>query len=354
MQRCTRCIMPSTVPGISFNDDGVCCFCSDYHHEPCLKEKELQEIIESAKNKDNKYDCIVPLSGGRDSTFILYLAKAVYKLKVLAVSFDNEFRTDQALMNMKNACKALNVDFISVRSKRDFARKIVLYGIRNVLPQGPYAISHTMCHACAYGNKSVVYIAAEKYKVPLILWGESKNESTMDMQLKANPGQRMSKLRMLFDVNIFLRELYRLLLRYEFHVPGNPIISRSPPILKNKNIKEVHLYDYIEWDRKKIKETIMKELGWKKPSDTVSTWRIDCFLHHLVNHCFFNMYGCSKDSFGYCRMINSGQMNREEALYQEEFAAKDILNKIQGISEKSIGLSKKEAAIIESLKNKIL
>ncbi len=113
MKRCSKCICPETYPGIQFYD-GICNFCLNYERQKPLGEKELRKILASSKGK--KYDCIVPLSGGRDSTFVLYMAKN-YGLNVLAVNYDNEFYSKQVQINMKNACKILGVDFISFRSK---------------------------------------------------------------------------------------------------------------------------------------------------------------------------------------------------------------------------------------------
>ena len=99
--------MPVTVPGITFDEKGICSYCLSYQQEYSLGREALEDIIASSRNINNQYDCIVPLSGGRDSTFVLYAAKALYDLKVLAVSYDNEFRIEQALVNMQNACKIL-------------------------------------------------------------------------------------------------------------------------------------------------------------------------------------------------------------------------------------------------------
>lgn len=353
MKRCKRCVMPETVPDITFNQDGICNFCLNYKKEKYLGKEDLERIIASIKKEHNKYDCIVPLSGGRDSTFVLYMAKAIYNLKVLAVNYDNEFRTAQALINMKNACKLLNVDFVSVRSKRNVAQKIALYNIRSALSLGLDAISSVCCQACSYGYRSVVYRAAEKYKVPLILWGESQAEATLDMTRKATGGLRRLKFLRLISINFYKAEYYKLLQRLEFYVPGNSILSRSSPILKNSDIKEIRLFDYIPWDRKKIKVTIKRELGWEKLPGHVSSWRIDCMLHRLINYCFFNLLGCSKDCFGYCNMINSGQMTREEALKQEEEMAASFTEDIRELLEDKIGLSKKEVAKIGSYQKKI-
>src|SRR5690554_4552960 len=117
-QRCTRCIADSTVPGISFNDDGTCSLC-DFHDELCelypeneealsKLKKKISEIKREGKNK--KYDCIVGLSGGRDSTYLLYLAVRKWKLRPLAVHFNDGFDNPIAIENMNNAVRILEID----------------------------------------------------------------------------------------------------------------------------------------------------------------------------------------------------------------------------------------------------
>jgi tRNA(Ile)-lysidine synthase TilS/MesJ len=255
--------MPETVPGITFDEEGICSLCLNYQKEKYLGEEELERAIVSTRKEDNRYDCIVPLSGGRDSTYILYMAKAIYGLKVLALSYDNEFRTDQALVNMKNACKRLDVDFVSVRSKRDIAQRIVKNAIRSSVSFGESGF----CRACCYGCRSVVYRAAEQYKVPLILWGESKPEATQDAELEAfeKLGPHRSKFLKLLNISFYKVEYLSLLQRLEFHVSGNSILSRGDPSLKDEDIREIRVFDYVPWDRGRIKETITGELGWQKP-----------------------------------------------------------------------------------------
>jgi hypothetical protein len=306
----------------------------------------LENAIKLTKGKNNTYDCIVPVSGGRDSTYVLFAAKRELHLKVLAVSHDNEFRNEQALINIRNACKILDVDFISVRSRRNIAHKMVRSGIRC----SPSLRLFGLCRACSYGYRSVVYRMAEKYCVPLILWGESQAEATQAMEKRAFDHLDLKGGRgpTLWNPNFFMNLYYSLMQRYEFPVHGNRILDWGVPFLKNKNIKELRLFDCIPWDRKKIKETITKELGWEKPKNHVSTWRTDCELHALVNYSYFKLFGCSKDCFGYCKMINGGQMKREEALEQEEKTIALILREIPGMLKNKIGLSTREIARIES------
>ena len=245
------------------------------------------------------------MSGGRDSIYLLYLAKKIYDLKVLAVNYDNEFATEQAIVNLNRACVILNVDFIIVRSKRDIAQIIAKYNILACSEFGQFR----ECAGCTYGYRSAVYRAAIKHKVPMIFWGESKEEATMGMELKAFELIRQHKLKYLklLNINFYIAEFYRLLQRLEFHLSLNNIFNRSfEPTFNNKDIKEIRVFDYTPWDRKKIKETIINELGWEKPPDLISTWKIDCKMLSLTNYYYIRLFGCTKTCFGYCKMINSG------------------------------------------------
>jgi hypothetical protein len=139
------------------------------------------------------------------------------------------------------------------------------------------------------------------------------------------------------------------LFRRELHVPGNSLFSQRSPVLRDPAIKEVRLYDYIQWDREQIKNIIQNELGWTKPDDAISTWKIDCYLFSLVNYEFLMLFGCSKAAFGYNRMINSGNMSRKTALEQEQYLIEHCQKSIPELLMNIIGLSKKEAKRILEL-----
>ena len=93
MRICKRCIQPDSRPGIYFNEDGVCGACLWEDEKKSIdwnsREKELQEIAKWAKNtKKGNYDCVIGVSGGKDSTWQVYVMKHRHKMKPLAVTFD--------------------------------------------------------------------------------------------------------------------------------------------------------------------------------------------------------------------------------------------------------------------------
>ncbi len=356
--RCQRCIMPDTVPGIEIDDNGVCTLCRNYSEPKYRGREALDKIVESIRGKGEKYDCIVPLSGGRDSSFVLHTMAADYGLRVLAVNYDNEFRAEQAVRNIHTACGKLKVDLAEIRSKRDIATKIVRGEIRHQLPMGLPGIIMVLCIACAYGYRSITYRQAEKHRVPLIVWGSSQMEKSEDyavnafdeVQRQSGHGQPRSTLSKLLDPEYYRLRWYHILQRMEFRPSANPILSDQPPRLNDPDIHELSLFDYVEWDRDRIKSTIMGKLGWRKPEDHASSWRTDCVLHDMVNYCYVNPLGCSKACFGYSNMINGGQMDRETALAQEQMTTGEFHDRLRRLLVDHIGLTPEEADRIEALR----
>ena len=116
MRRCSKCILPETYPNIRFNEDGVCNVCTHFetkwkNRDYLKKESELKKILAQYSRKKRRHHCIVPISGGIDSTFILYLVREVYGLNPLAVNYDNGFQSKQARKNIENAINKLDVDY---------------------------------------------------------------------------------------------------------------------------------------------------------------------------------------------------------------------------------------------------
>jgi len=350
MKRCTRCVLPDTVPGITFDLDGVCSFCQSYTPRAPRGEAALLERIAAAKRDDGRYDCIVPLSGGRDSSFVLYMAAERYRLRVLAVTYDNEFRVPQAEQNVDTACRILGVDHVRIRSRHDVARKMVYQGMRMAVPFGFRTTQVPwLCGACSYGFHSVVYRAAEQHRVPLILWGDSDEENTLPMHARVEradtrPGRDPEEMRRRrhSTAAIYLFRYYGLLQRAEFPVRGNHLLGRDDPRLTTPGIQEIHFFDYVPWDRNVIKEAITQRLGWRKPDDHPSSWRFDCVLHLVINYYHLLNFGCTKDCFGYARMINSGRMSRQEALEQEEAVTAHLAEHIRGVLQDHVGLSARD------------
>ncbi len=149
---CNCCVSDITMSEIEFDDKGICNFCRLHNefiksHPIGNEESEmLNSIINKIKikGKQKKYDCIIGLSGGTDSTFLLYWAVKIAGLRPLAVTFDNGWSTEVALTNIKNATQALNVELHTVvadwEEMRDLQRSFMLASVSDADAPSDYAI----------------------------------------------------------------------------------------------------------------------------------------------------------------------------------------------------------------------
>ena len=172
---CSRCILDNRFPNIYFDEDGVCNQCHQYDRR-CSKyatntqnQKELRSLVEKVKSrgKDQEYDCIQGVSGGRDSTYTLYLLKQ-WGLNPLAVHVDNRMDTSIAVKNIKNACRKLDVDLhnhtVEWEEFKDLQRAFLFASVPSVDIPSDHAFV-TILYNIAEEN-DIKYVFVEKFVNP--------------------------------------------------------------------------------------------------------------------------------------------------------------------------------------------
>lgn len=172
MEYCARCLYPENAkPTIIFDDDGVCSGCRYHESRQRIdwteRERMLQHILEEHKRKaresGNPYDCIIPVSGGKDSHFQVYLMKVVYGMNPLLVTYNHTFNTYLSVRNLNNLVSQFGCDLIRFTANPHAVRKISRYMLKTV---GDLTWHY---HA---GIRTLPFQVAVKYKIPLIIWGE--------------------------------------------------------------------------------------------------------------------------------------------------------------------------------------
>jgi hypothetical protein len=317
--RCISCILPEGYPGITLDEGGICTFCRDYDPKKILGEDELWDVV--GKRRGKTYDVLVPVSGGRDSTFVLYKSAKRLGNRILALHFDNEFQVDQARENFLEAVKRLGLDYKIARSKHGFPKKIVRHAIKASLSQDIVDVVTNVCAACTYGYIAASYREAVVNGIPTILWGRSEEERRRFHPALSGFEYYKRRSKFLFSPRFYhfvLFLLYMILFQIEFWIPKSRFIHLKKPKYRGDDVLDINFFDYVLWDRREIKRTIMEDLGWKVPSGKVSSWRFDCKLHDLINYCYKEKYGFSVDIDGFANMVRAGKMGREKALRQEE------------------------------------
>lgn len=142
---CSRCIYDERVPSIEFDEQGVCNYCrqveslvEQYGTGQPKGKVQFESILEDIKRKGygKKYDCIIGVSGGTDSSYLVYLAKEKWGLRPLAVHYDNTWNSSIATMNIKKVLNSLNVDLFThvVNNKEvdDIFRAFFLAGVAEI------------------------------------------------------------------------------------------------------------------------------------------------------------------------------------------------------------------------------
>jgi hypothetical protein len=310
---CAKCLMPDTYPGITFNGEGVCNFCLHHRKKEPLGEEPLIDLLRSRSG--NGYDCVLGISGGKDSCYVAYLAKEQFGLRALAVCYDFPFLVDLARENIKKVCDSLKLDVLYVKSRNnfeyDFQRNhlISLSGTKTTWGQ---------CVFCHYGIEGVLYNTAIKNNIPFILSGVTDNELW-------NPGnrtrfllQRVKKL----SFGDFLRFIYYQAKAYlnlmdqrqQFRIPGNSCFNvYRRAVLPENGPRVIRVFDYIQWDQALIEQTLKERTGWQKPPRATS-WRYDCILEPLLDFTYKQEFGISTVGIYLSGLIRAGLISREEAL----------------------------------------
>ena len=112
LQKCTKCILPSTYPFIKFDKNGISNYYKNYKKQKVLGEQKLLEILDRYRSKNGEPDCVVGLSGGRDSSYGLHLLKTKFKMNPIAFTYDWGLTTDVSRINQSKICRKLGIEHI--------------------------------------------------------------------------------------------------------------------------------------------------------------------------------------------------------------------------------------------------
>ena len=313
LKYCNRCVMPETTEGIEFDENGICTACTSSEQKMHINWNERREMLESllnkakkdAKKNDSPYDCIVPISGGKDSTYQLHVLVKVYKLRVLAVTFSHNWYSKIGFYNLVNCLEEFNVDHIQFTPNR----KSVGVAARKSLK----AIGDACWH-CHSGVGSFPLHIAVKFKIPLLIWGESIAEvsgraSHFDPVLKFDRDYFL-KVSAKVSVDDFSsdKEERRMFQMFE------------PPTMEEcieQDVHGIHIGDFIFWDEEKQLEFIQEEYGWIE--DTVEGAykgykSVECIMPGVHDYTNYLKRGYGRATFQASNDVRQGLMGRSEAL----------------------------------------
>ena len=341
MRRCSKCVMLETQDTISFNAEGVCSTCQQIEHKQTkidwsTKKKEFEEIVAHYKGK-GQYDCIVPFSGGKDSTFTALAIVRDFGLKPLIVGFDHGFYRPVVIRNQERTVKKLGIDYHRFKTDWQTVKKLM----RVSFERKGNLMWHAECGIFAYPMR----VAIEK-KIPLIIWGEPSAEYVSYYTHEEEEQVDERRFNKMINMGINAEDMIGFL---DGKVTERDLLPYTyPPMddLRALKFRSICLGSYIPWDPRKQSERIRDELGWQ--GDRVEAIPFDRYWYEKIEDAFQGIQDYLKwIKRGMGRMthlasidIRNGRMTREEGLAMVEKyegyrpASLDVFLKMMNMTEK--------------------
>lgn len=320
LRRCNKCSLPETYETIEYDTAGVCNVCrgAEYKQENIdwvERKKLLDRLIEKHRGKAD-YDCIVPFSGGKDSTFQLYYLMTEYKLKPLVVRFNHGFMRKVIEENCQRTFKKLGVDVIEFTPNWKTVKRLMMES---------FVRKTDFCWHCHTGIYSYPLRVALMTQVPLVFWGEPQSEITAyydylndDIEYEDD-----KKFNMLRTLGITAEDMHGMIDRPDDPVDKRDLIPYTfPDVAALKKLKycSVPLGSFIPWDYTKNTELIKRELGWQAdelegvPLEINQHGeKIECFMQGVRDYIKFLKRGYSRVTQINAFHVRAGRMTPEAA-----------------------------------------
>ena len=302
-QQCSRCIMDTTDPEISFNIQGVCNHCITYDikaREELLSQEEreslLNQVVTTMKDagKGKPYDCIIGVSGGVDSTYVAYLVKKL-GLRPLAIHLDNGWNAELAVHNIEKFLKILDIDLHTHVINWEEFKDLQLSFFKSSIPNLEIPTDHAIT--------AILYKLASKYGISYIITGSNISTEAV-MPASWMGGNQIQSYTLINNIH---RKF------------GSKPLKTFPKIglfgfvwhtfVRKKKL--INILNYFDYNKDNAKHLIQEELGWVdygyKHFESIFTR----FFQGYILPQKFNM---DKRLPHFSSLILSGQMTRDEAL----------------------------------------
>ncbi len=348
-KRCSKCVIPRSAHGIEFDEKGCCELCNN------ISKKSTENRVENLKLRIDEikkigmgrpYDCLVGLSGGRDSSYLLYLLVKKHNLRCMAAYHRTPFTPDIIDANVRKLTKKLNVPLIemdiSKEKHKTFAKKMMLYWIK----EPDNIIANLACAPCKQHNHEV-YKIAKKNNIKYIIFGGNKLENFQlgAAQTKDNKVQEIKEVntwQKLKQILLVTRRGIKILLKRPVLILDFSLLFKASILYLNNrtlylrllylNIKMLDYYYIAGYDEKEVIK-FLSDIGWEMPNNCNSTWRADCAFNELKNYMFMKKAGMTYIDAYLSNMIRAGILTREEALKRVKIEGKISKERIKEVCD---------------------
>jgi glutamine---fructose-6-phosphate transaminase (isomerizing) len=326
VDRCDTCVVPRTSRSVTFDGD-TCSLCVASRSavvEP-PDPGELERLIERVKSagRDRPHDCVVGVSGGRDSTYLLHQLVRRHGLRCLAAYHRTPFTPDVIDGNVRRATRELGVPLVEMdiphAHHRTWAKRAVMLWLRKPSP----VVASLACAPCKQHNREVLRVA-RRHQVAFLAMGSNRYEAVQvavshtRMRAGGRPGlavklrQSMTLARKGTVALARSRELWPFV---PVGVKAALYLSPDAPFLRfaYRGIETFNYFYLAPWDEAEC-EAVLRDLGWEQPSNCPSSWRADCAFTEIKNRIFTRTSGMDYVDAFFSNRIRAGDLDRDEAL----------------------------------------
>ncbi len=329
MKFCSRCLYPENHPlNITFNENGVCSGCMVHEEKDELdwneRAEKLKRILNKYKNTSgNNYDCIIPVSGARDSYFIVDTIKNVYGLNPLLVTYNKQYNTAVGVRNLANLRIQLDCDIMTLTVNPETVKKITRATLRRF---------GSIYWHCLAGQTVYPVQMATKFKIPLIIWGAHQGVDQVGMFSHLDEVEMTRKYRKEHDLMGYEAEdLINDEIDFITENDINPFKYPDDKEIEMVGVRGIYLNNYIRWDSKDQHESMISKHNYETANQnrTFDIYNdVDCWNYSDIHdYIKFIKHGYSKVFDHATREIRLRRMTREEGIKMvENYLQKPLLN----------------------------
>ncbi len=342
LRYCTRCCLPETMEGISFDEVGICVPCRSSEEKMHIdwekRQHALEAIIESYRSQ-TYYDCMLPMSGGKDSIYQAHILNKIFKVTPLAVTHGHNWLSLAGRYNLENCLQKFDLDHMIFHMNRAVIEKVARKSLSEI---------GDACWHCHIGAGTFSIQSAVGWKLGLTIWGESIAEadgrSSYYNQAEASP---------LYNLEISARVKAEDMA--DESTPKRDLSAwfyPSPEELKSNDIRYIHLGNYFFWDEERQVEFVKRNYEWME-SPVENTYKgyksVECVMAGVHDYANFIKRGIGRATIHASTDVKRGLLTREEGF---ELAKKfdtqrphalDFYLRLTGLSEEEFELTLKEA-----------
>lgn len=302
---CNRCCMPETMEGITFDEFGICTPCRSSEEKMHInweeREHKLRSILDENRSEEY-YDCILPMSGGKDSTFQAYVLTKRYKVEPLAITHGHNWFSLSGRYNLENCLQKFDLDHIIFHANRKIINKVARKSLKAI---------GDACWHCHIGAGTFVIQSAFSWKAGIMIWGESIAE-------RDGRGSYYNQTEASIYYNLEISGRVKAEDYADEDIPYNELSHWFYPEkekIRDSNLRYLHLGDYIFWDEEKQVDFIVRNYEWmdSKVENAFKGYKSnECVMAGVHDYANFIKRGIGRATVQASDDVRRGIITREE------------------------------------------